>query len=255
MADFQPGEETAEGAQAMIDDGLFKRFPKPDVVLGQHVMVGPSGTVAGRAGAITSAAQLADSALRAVRAAFAAGSTHCLCHPVACEMIADTAGVSQATIFRHFSTKAALWIATAHWIEEELDKIWARSHADVTSDKALLVLEEIFVGMVEFFARYPAVVRIMMSDCLRHEFSGVVEIAQTLHQRYQREIVRLLELAIKAKLANGALDRKAAATLFVCCIRGLGFQIAMSGGSPRFRKEANQVLQLYFRAIGAAQGI
>ena len=56
VAVFQPGEETAEGAQAMIDDGLFKRFPKPDVVLGQHVMVGPSGTVAGRAGAITSAA-------------------------------------------------------------------------------------------------------------------------------------------------------------------------------------------------------
>ena len=56
LAIFQPGEETAEGAQAMIGDGLFKRFPKPDVVLGQHVMVGPSGTVAGRAGAITSAA-------------------------------------------------------------------------------------------------------------------------------------------------------------------------------------------------------
>ena len=56
MAVFQPAEETGEGAQAMIDDGLFKRFPKPDVILGQHVMVGPSGTVAGRAGAITSAA-------------------------------------------------------------------------------------------------------------------------------------------------------------------------------------------------------
>src|SRR5271156_1427798 len=56
MAVFQPGEETAQGAQAMIDDGLLKRFPIPDVVLGQHVMVGPAGTVAGRAGAITSAA-------------------------------------------------------------------------------------------------------------------------------------------------------------------------------------------------------
>jgi amidohydrolase len=56
MAVFQPAEETAEGAQAMIDDGLFKRFPKPDVILGQHVMVGPAGTVTGRAGAITSAA-------------------------------------------------------------------------------------------------------------------------------------------------------------------------------------------------------
>src|ERR1051326_4117407 len=56
MAVFQPAEETAEGAQAMIDDGLFKRFAKPDVVLGQHVMVGPAGTVAGRAGAVTAAA-------------------------------------------------------------------------------------------------------------------------------------------------------------------------------------------------------
>src|SRR6476661_8307485 len=50
MAVFQPGEETAQGAQAMIDDGLLKRFPTP------HVVVGPAGTVAGSAGPITSAA-------------------------------------------------------------------------------------------------------------------------------------------------------------------------------------------------------
>ena len=56
VAVFQPGEETAEGARAMIDDGLLNRVPKPDVILGQHVMVGPAGAVAGRAGVITSAA-------------------------------------------------------------------------------------------------------------------------------------------------------------------------------------------------------
>jgi hippurate hydrolase len=56
LAVFQPGEETAEGAHAMLADGLRERFPKPDVVLGQHVMVGPAGFVAGRQGAITSAA-------------------------------------------------------------------------------------------------------------------------------------------------------------------------------------------------------
>lgn len=53
---FQPGEETAQGARAMIADGLLDRFPRPDVVLGQHVMVGPAGTIAGSAGPITSAA-------------------------------------------------------------------------------------------------------------------------------------------------------------------------------------------------------
>ncbi len=55
MAVFQPAEETAVGAQAMIADGLFQRFSKPDVVLGQHVMVGPAGALGWRAGVITSA--------------------------------------------------------------------------------------------------------------------------------------------------------------------------------------------------------
>jgi hippurate hydrolase len=56
MAVFQPAEETAEGAQAMIDDGLFTRFPKPVVILGQHVMVGPAGALGSRGGVVTSAA-------------------------------------------------------------------------------------------------------------------------------------------------------------------------------------------------------
>jgi len=52
---FQPAEETGVGAQAMIDDGLFKRFQKPSAILGQHVMVGSSGVVSTRSGVITSA--------------------------------------------------------------------------------------------------------------------------------------------------------------------------------------------------------
>lgn len=52
---FQPAEETGAGAQAMIDDGLFKRFPKPDAILGQHVMVGSAGAIGIRSGIITSA--------------------------------------------------------------------------------------------------------------------------------------------------------------------------------------------------------
>ncbi|MFD1561104.1 M20 family metallopeptidase [Paraburkholderia silviterrae] len=55
MAVFQPGEEVGRGARSMIDDGMITRFPKPDVILGQHVMVGPAGTVGYRSGTILSA--------------------------------------------------------------------------------------------------------------------------------------------------------------------------------------------------------
>ncbi len=55
LAVFQPAEETAEGSRAMIDDGIFARFPVPDVVLGQHVMTMPAGVVGSRPGVVTSA--------------------------------------------------------------------------------------------------------------------------------------------------------------------------------------------------------
>jgi amidohydrolase len=55
VALFQPAEETGEGAQAMINDHLFSHFPKPDVILGQHVMSIPAGVLACRSGVITSA--------------------------------------------------------------------------------------------------------------------------------------------------------------------------------------------------------
>ncbi|MFO0905359.1 MAG: amidohydrolase [Pirellulales bacterium] len=43
----QPAEERVLGAQAMLDDGLFKRFPKPDFAVAQHV---DAALAAGRIG-------------------------------------------------------------------------------------------------------------------------------------------------------------------------------------------------------------
>lgn len=42
---FQPGEETAEGAMAMLEDGLWDRAPRPEIVYGQHVWPGRAGQV------------------------------------------------------------------------------------------------------------------------------------------------------------------------------------------------------------------
>lgn len=42
---FQPGEELAVGAKAMVDDGLWDRAPRPEIVYGQHVMPQRAGTV------------------------------------------------------------------------------------------------------------------------------------------------------------------------------------------------------------------
>jgi hippurate hydrolase len=46
----QPAEEVVQGARAMLADGLFTRFPKPDVAFGLHDGPAAYGTVAYRAG-------------------------------------------------------------------------------------------------------------------------------------------------------------------------------------------------------------
>ncbi|MEF2979400.1 amidohydrolase [Subtercola sp. YIM 133946] len=50
VALFQPAEEVGNGAQAMLDDGLYEKVPVPDVVLGQHVGPAPAGLLGAHAG-------------------------------------------------------------------------------------------------------------------------------------------------------------------------------------------------------------
>lgn len=51
----QPAEETGQGAEAMLKDGLFKRFPRPALCIGQHVLPLAAGMVGHNAGVILSA--------------------------------------------------------------------------------------------------------------------------------------------------------------------------------------------------------
>ncbi|MFJ4655734.1 amidohydrolase [Nocardia sp. NPDC088792] len=55
MAIFQPAEETGRGAQGMVDDTLFERFGKPDIVLAQHTAPFPVGLIAGHPGVAAAA--------------------------------------------------------------------------------------------------------------------------------------------------------------------------------------------------------
>jgi amidohydrolase len=64
MAVAQPAEETAEGAAAMLRDGLFERFGRPDVALAQHVDAFGAGQVGHAAGLFASGAVNVDITIR-----------------------------------------------------------------------------------------------------------------------------------------------------------------------------------------------
>lgn len=55
IALFQPAEETAAGARAMVDDDLTAKIPRPDVAFGQHVLNHAAGVIGTQAGPVLSA--------------------------------------------------------------------------------------------------------------------------------------------------------------------------------------------------------
>jgi len=55
IALFQPAEEVAGGAKAMMESGLRRRIPKPDVAFAQHVLAYPAGKIGTQTGPVLSA--------------------------------------------------------------------------------------------------------------------------------------------------------------------------------------------------------
>jgi len=128
LAVFQPAEETAAGAQAMIDDGLFDRFPKPDVVLGQHVMPSPAGSIGTRSGVITSAADSFEIRM------FGRGA-----HGSMPEASVDPVVMAAATVLR-LQTIVSREVAAAQSAVVTIGALQAGTKENVIPDEALIKL-------------------------------------------------------------------------------------------------------------------
>jgi amidohydrolase len=126
LAVFQPAEETAQGAQAMIHDGLFDRFPKPDVILGQHVMPALAGEITYRTGTTQAAADSLEVRL------FGRGA-----HGSMPEFSVDPVVMAAATVLR-LQAIVSREIAASQAAVVTVGALQAGSKANVIPDDALL---------------------------------------------------------------------------------------------------------------------
>jgi len=126
LAVFQPAEETAAGAQAMIDDGLFDPFPKPRVILGQHVMPAPAGEISYRQGTTQAAADSLEVRL------FGRGA-----HGSMPESSVDPVVMAAATVLR-LQTIVSREIAASNAAVVTIGALQAGTKDNVIPDEALL---------------------------------------------------------------------------------------------------------------------
>lgn len=169
VALFQPGEETAQGARALLDDGLAARIPRPDLILGQHVMPRPAGWFGVRAGVTLAAGDSFRVRL------FGRGG-----HGSWPETTVDPVVMAAAVVLR-LQTIVAREVAVADMVNLTVGSIQAGSKDNVIPDEALLLLKVRTFDEAVRTRVLAAVRRIIAAEALASDAPRAPEVTATEH--------------------------------------------------------------------------
>jgi hippurate hydrolase len=154
VALFQPGEETAAGARAMVADGLVARVPKPDVALSQHVLTAPeAGHVATSPGPVLSAGD-------SIRVTLYGKGSHGSMPHLGVDPV-----VLAASIVLRLQTVVAREIAPSEFGVVTVGSVHAGSKSNIIPDEATLLVNLRAYDMEVRSLLVKAVERIVRGEC------------------------------------------------------------------------------------------
>ena len=164
--------------------------------------------------------------------------------------IAKQMNLTQGALFRHFTSKEAIWQAVMEWVAERLLKRIDQAADGI--DSPVAALQAMFMSHVEFVIEHPGVPRMMFGELQRAEATPAKRMVQTLLHNYGTRLQSLIERGKACGELSPALDNEAAATMYIGMIQGLVMQSMISGEMERMRSEAPQLFTLYRHGIGSA---
>jgi AcrR family transcriptional regulator len=168
--------------------------------------------------------------------------------------LAQAVGITQGAVFRHFSSKEAIWVAVLDWTA---DALMARLQAAAAIANAagpshatpLTALRAVFMAHVDFVTEHPGVPRVIFQELQHAQDSALKARVRTLMQRYRALVTGLLEQSHANKLLASTVDLNAAAVLFMGSVQGLVMQAMLSGQVSAMGALAPEVFAIYLRGI------
>lgn len=163
--------------------------------------------------------------------------------------IARQMHVTQGSLFRHFSTKDAIWQSVMEWVSERL-----MSRIDSAArgiDSPVQALKAMFMAHVDFVADHPGVPRMMFGQLQNAATTPAKRLAQALIQRYSERIASRLEQGKTSGEIAPEVDTRSSAILFVGMLQGLVMQSLLSGDITHLRRDAPGVFAAFARGLRA----
>lgn len=161
--------------------------------------------------------------------------------------IAGRMGLSQAAVFRHFSSKDQVWLAVMEWVAAEF---FARvERASASESDPMAALEAMFMAHVGFAGEFPGVPRMLFGELQRVDPTPVKNAARGLMEKYGRLLTSVLERGKGAGRVDASLATPVAASMFIGCIQGLMVRALLTGDLGLMLKAAPQTFSLFRRAV------
>ncbi len=164
--------------------------------------------------------------------------------------IAEAVGISQGAVFKHFPTKDAIWLAAMRWVRESLlHELQAAVDGAGQPREALAAM---FRAHIEFVITHPGVPRFIFQELQQPADSAAKQEVRTVLQAYRKLLLAVLARAVEQRQVDAGIDTQAAATAFIGLVQGLVMQSMLTGRPAAMRQQADGVLALYLRGLGAA---
>jgi AcrR family transcriptional regulator len=159
--------------------------------------------------------------------------------------VAKEAGINNATLFYHFSTKEELIQGVMQHLGEEFRKTPAH-HAG----KPPTALEELrleFEGVGELLQKQPKLFLVLTEISLRALRDPVIEsVVRTLDEFWRQHLIEVIGLGVKQGTFRPDIDVEAAAVALMAQIKGIGFH-TMTGKLKR--REVQQTVSEIARQV------
>ncbi len=160
--------------------------------------------------------------------------------------LAKEVGLSEAALYRHFKSKAAIFEALTDYIADHLLK--PVDQLNQSPDTPLSQLRRLFDYHMGFFTEHPGLCRVFLVEGVitRQESEGMVKVVD----QYAEQIRGLLEKGRESGELAADLDPAPAARLFIGIIQSTALDFVMSGFNNKPNQQTSALWSLFERAVG-----
>lgn len=169
---------------------------------------------------------------------------------VTTQHLADAVGVTQPAIFRHFKTKADIWLAVADHIVSEMAQL--HSHmAHVEGSDPHDTLQKIVGHHFVHVTRNPAIPAIMFSRELHAESEGLRDKFSVLMTERRSALSALLKQAQDAGVHRAEIVADDAAHLILAALQGMSMRWALENRAFDLVEEGGRVMRSLIEGLRA----